>query len=204
MTGKELHDKLREELPDGTSCIGDCPFCTEQPEVASDEEEKVSDKVYDEETLQALLASARVTAAEEARVEADKQIAELEATIAEKDVSLEAAKARNEELEGEINEAAEAARLAELADERASQVTEVTEFSEKHVAERKAAWALMSEEEFAQVLVDFKAITETAKGSDGKPPKSTLDATRETAGDTGSDTERLRDTLGGFLAASGT
>lgn len=205
MTDQELHDKLRADLPEDASCISDCPFCAEKPEVASHEEENVSDKVYDQEAVDALLSAARNKAAEEASVEADKRIAELEATLAEKDETLATAKARVEELEGEIAEAAETARLADLADERASQVTEVTKFSEEYVTDRKEAWAKMSDDEFAQTLKDFEEITEQASKSDdddddGKPPKkSNLDSSRETAGDKGSNINRLRD----YLSASG-
>lgn len=201
MTGQELHDRLRAELPEDAACVSDCPFCAEKPEVASRQEENVSDKVYDQESVDALLSNARDKAAEEARVDADRQIAELEATLKEKDEALAAANAKVEELEGEIKAAAEAARLAELADERASQVMEVTEFSEEHVAERKEAWARMSDDEFASVLKDFEEITESAsRHDDGKPPKSPkLDPVRETAGKKGSDINRLRD----YLSVSG-
>ena len=203
MTGQELHDRLRAELPEDAACVSDCPFCADKPEVASRQEEKVSDKVYDQESVDALLSNARDKAAEEARVDADRQIAELEATLKEKDEALAAVNAKVEELEGEIQAAAEAARLAELADERASQVAAVTAFSEEHVAERKEAWARMSDEEFASVLKDFEEITESASrhdGDDGKPPKSEkLDPVRETAGKKGSDVNRLRD----YLSVSG-
>lgn len=202
MTGRELHDMLRADLPEDAACLSDCPFCAEKPEVASHEEENVSDKVYDQEAVDALLSAARNKAAEEASVEADKRIAELEATLAEKDEALETANAKIEELEGKINDAAEAARLAELADERASQVAKVTKFSEEHVAERKEAWAKMGDDEFAQMLKDFEEVTENASKSDddddaGDPPKSrNLDGSRETAGSKGSNINRLREYLG--------
>jgi DNA repair exonuclease SbcCD ATPase subunit len=200
MTGQELHDKLRAELPDGASCISDCPFCA-TPEVASEHEEvKVSDKLYDQEAVDALLANARSKASEEAREEADKRIAELEALLVEKDEALATASAHSEELEGKIEADAENARLAVLADERSLKVAEVTEFSDEYLAERKAAWAGQSEDEFTQTLTDFKAITETAKAAGVKPPKSVIiDPTRETAGANGTDTNRLRE----FLSASG-
>lgn len=202
MNGQELHDLLRADLPDGASCMDDCPFCAKSPEVASRrKEEKVSDKVYDQEAVDALLASARSKASEEALVDADKQVAALEATIAEKDEALTTANAKVEELEGKIEADAEKARLDALADERALQVAEATEFSEDYLAERKAAWADLDEEAFAKTLADFEAITETAKASGGKkPPKTTrIDPTRETAGDQGTDVNRLRE----FLSVSG-
>ncbi len=201
MNGQELHDMLRADLPDGASCIDDCPFCAKNPEIASRrKEEKVSDKVYDQEAVDALLASARSKASEEAREDADKRIAELEATLVEKDETLATANAKVEELEGKIEADAETARLDALADERSLKVADVTEFSEEYLAERKAAWASQSEDEFAKTLKDFEAITETAKAGPRKPPKSTkIDPTRETAGDHGTDVNRLRD----FLSVSG-
>lgn len=202
MNGQELHDMLRADLPDGASCMNDCPFCAKIPEVASQrKEDKVSDKIYDQEAVDALLASACSKASEEAREEADKQIASLEATLVEKDETLTTANAKVEKLEGKIEDDAEQARLDTLADERALQVAKVTEFSEDYLAERKAAWASQSEEDFVKTLADFEAITETAKVSTKKPPKSTkIDTTRETAGEQGTDVNRLRE----FLSVSGT
>lgn len=202
MTGQELHEALRASLPTDAPCIDDCPFCAKSPEVASHEEEKVSgEKIYDQEAVDALLAARVKQASEEAMVEADKRIAELEATLAEKDEAIETANGRIEELESSIADAAEAARIATLADERSSQVAEVTDFEDDWLDERKAAWAKQSDDEFAQTLADFEAITEAAKasGDDGKkPPASKLNATRETAGDDGNELSRL----GEYLAVS--
>ena len=198
MTGREIHDQIRQELPEGASCISDCPFCIKGPEVASHKEEKKvsEDKSCNQETVDALIASTRSMAAEEAKAESDKQIADLEATVAEKDTALEEAKAAIEKLEGEIKDAAELARLAELADERASQVAEVATFPDEYVSERKVAWASQSDDEFTKTLADFKSIAEAPGSKEtGKTHSKNLNGTRETAGQsTGID--KLR----GFLA----
>jgi hypothetical protein len=206
--GRQEHDRLRAELPEGSTCISNCPYCAEDArsrEKAS-KEEKVSDgnKVYDQETVDALLESARSKAAEEARAEAEDELTEAQATIAKKDEELEAANKQNEELQAEIDKRDEEARLAELAEERKSKVAEVTDLTEEQLDEHKAAWAKMSEEDFDVRLAELKAVTESAKASSEekgkeKTPKSKFDSTRETAGKEGTDTERMRS----FLMGSG-
>ena len=112
-----------------------------------------------------------------------------------------AAEGRVAELEAEEETRAEEARVAILADERAEQVAEVTEFSEEQLDERKANWAGMSEEAFAQVLADFEAATESASNKETgtknkkKVESSAFTGTRETAGDEGSELGTLRTML---------
>lgn len=199
MTGREMHDLIRRDLPEDAACISNCPFCKEVKEVASlKEEKKVSteDKSYTQETVDALIASTRSTAAEEAKAESDKQIADLEATVAEKDVALEEANAAVEKLEGEIKDAAELARLAELADERASQVAEVAIFPDEYVSERKIAWAGQSDDEFAKTLADFKSIAVPVLKGTGKTHSDNLNGVRETAGQS-TGIEKLQSYLAG-------
>lgn len=195
-TKQELHDKLRAELPEGAACIDDCPYCADPPKAPSKEED-VSEKVYDQETLDTLVADARSKAAEEARTEADKALAAAQAQITEKDAALVTAQARIEELEGDIAKRDEESRLATVAEERALKVAEVTDFSEDQIKERKAGWAAMDDTSFAAMLADFKAVTESAKAQgdkDGKKPiTSKFDGTRETAGKSGTDVSKLRE-----------
>jgi hypothetical protein len=199
MNGQQLHDKLRADLPEGATCITDCPFCADKPEVASHEEEKVSDKVFDQEAVDALLDSARSKAAEEAKAESEDRIAELEAEVAEKDKALDTANAKIEALKASAEEAEESARLETLADERASQVGDVANFSEEYIEDRKAAWAEQSDDEFAQTLKDFEEAVESAgKKTQTKPPDSKLNSTRETAGEEGSELAAL----GSYLSAA--
>lgn len=202
--GQELHDRLKAELPEGSACVDDCPYCATDPKAPLEGGGKVSDKVYDQETLDTLLADARAKAAEEARSEADKELAEVQSKLTEKDAALEKAEAKIEELEGEIAERDRKVKLDEVAEERAAKVAEVTDFSEDQIEERKSGWAELSEEAFTTLLEDFKAVTESAKATgdkDGekKPPKSKFSGERETAGKQGTDTSRLRE----FFAASG-
>lgn len=205
--GQLEHDKLRAELPESAECVDDCPFCADSREKAS-KEEKVSDngKVYDQETLDALLESAREKAADEARKESEDELAQAQAALAEKDDELATANSRIEELEGEIEKRDEEERLEELADERKSQVAEVTDLTDEQLEEHKAGWAKMSEEDFEVRLSELKAVTESARAQSdpkgkkkeaSKAPASKLDGTRETAGKTGTDTERLRSFLTG-------
>lgn len=192
--GKEMHDLLKADMPE-LSCIDNCPFC----ELDSLEGgEYMSDKIYNQETFDALVAAARSESAQEAKEAVSEELAAIRASLEEKEEALDAANQRIETLESEKEAQAEEIRLAALADERALKVAEVTKFSDEQVAERKAGWALLSEEAFAQVLTDFTAVAEIAQGEAGKP-KSNFSALRETAGSKGTDLSRLRD----VLAASG-
>lgn len=205
--GQEEHDRLRAELPETAECVADCPYCADSREKASKEENKVSEpnaKVYDQESVDALLESARSKAAEEARSEAETELAEAQTALKAKEEELAAAQARVEELEGQIEERDEKERLEDLASERAEKVAEVTEFSEEQISERKEGWAKMSEEDFDALLGDFKAVTESASsnggGNEQKPPKSKIDGTRETAGAEGTDTESVKKFFSGLNA----
>jgi hypothetical protein len=187
--------------------LANCPYCADNREKASKEENKVTEpntKVYDQESVDALLESARSKAAEEARSETQTELAEAKAALTAKEEELVAANAKVEDLEGKIEERDEKERLDVLADERAVKVAEVTEFSEEQIKDRKEGWAKMSEEDFDALLGDFKAVTESAS-ADGekkppKPPKTNLDGTRETAGNTGTETESVRKYLAGLSA----
>lgn len=205
--GRQEHDRLRAELPEESQCIANCPYCVEDArsrEKASKEEKVSTEKVYDQETVDALLESARSKAAEEAREDAEKELAEAQATIAKKDEELETANARVEELESEKEARAEAERLADLAEERKSKVAEVTDLTEEQLDEHKTAWASMSDEDFDVRLAELKAVTESAKASSEekkpKTPKSKLDPTRETAGKEGTDTESVKKFFAGLSA----
>ena len=209
--GQAEHDRLKAELPETAECVADCPYCADSREKASKEENKVSEpntKVYDQESVDALLESARSKAAEEARSETETELAEAKAALTAKEEELTAANTKVEELEGQIEERDEKERLDTLADERAEKVTEVTEFSEEQISERKEGWAKMSEEDFNALLGDFKAVTESASANGGgkggenktpKTPKSRIDGTRETAGEE-TDTQSVKKFFSGLNA----
>ncbi len=203
MEGQALHDKLREGLPEGAECLDDCPYCPDKPERASTGG-NVSDnaKVFDQETVDSLLDAARSKAADEARAEVAEELATAKDALEAKDEELTKAVAEVESLKSDNDEREETARLDELADERSAQVAEVTKFSDEQLEERKAGWAKMEEVAFEALLADLKEVSESAeqasKDGNKKPrvPKTKLDADRETAGKTGTDTERLKEFFG--------
>jgi hypothetical protein len=207
--GQAEHDKLKAELPESAECLADCPYCADNREKASKEEKVSTEKVYDQESVDALLESARSKAAQEARSEAETELAQAKAALTAKEEELTEAQTKVTTLETQIQERDEKERLSTLADERAVKVTEVTEFSDEQIAERKEGWAKMSEEDFDTLLADFKAVTESAASAndDGKgtkkppkPPTSSIDGTRETAGSAGTETESMRKFLAGLSA----
>lgn len=202
---QELHDQLRAALPAGASCVDDCPFCTD-PEVASQREEKVSDKVYDQATLDALLADARSKASEEAKSEASEEIADLKAKLQEAESERDKAKAEVEDLQKKVTEL----ETEKLGDERAKLIKDATDLSDEKIAERKSAWAKMDEDAFYSMLEDMKATREAASSGkpkpkeEQKPPSSEdLDGTRETAGEEGTDLEKLRKSMSTLLGVGG-
>ncbi len=199
MEGQALHDKLRKGLPEGAECLDDCPYHADKPEKASTGG-KVSDnaKVFDQETVDSLLDAARAKAADEARAEVADELATAKGDLEAKDEELTKAEAKVASLESENTEREEKARLDELADERSAQVAEVTKFSDEQLDERKAGWAGLDEDNFESVLADLKEVSEAAEKPEGdgkkpKIPKTKLDGDRETAGKTGTDTERVKE-----------
>jgi hypothetical protein len=199
MEGQELHDQLRKGLPDGAECLDDCPYCPDKTEKAS-KEGTVSEnaKVFDQETVDSLLDAARKKAADEARAEVADELTAAKEALEAKDEEFTKATAEVESLKSANTEREEKARIEELADERSKQVAEVTKFSEEQLEERKAGWAKLDDDDFETVLADLKEVSESAEKAkdDGKNkskvPKTKLDASRETAGDAGSDTEVVK------------
>ncbi len=200
MEGQELHDQLRKGLPDGAECLDDCPYCPDKTEKAS-KEGHVSDnaKVFDQETVDSLLDAARKKAADEARAEVADELTTAKEALEAKDEEFTKATAEVESLKSANTEREEKARIEELADERSKQVAEVTKFSDEQLEERKAGWAKLDDDDFETVLADLKEVSESAEKSkdDGKNkprvPKTKLEASRETAGDAGSDTEVVKE-----------
>lgn len=202
MEGQALHDKLREGLPEGAECLDDCPYHADKPEKAS-KEGHVSEnaKVFDQETVDSLLEAARSKAADEARTEVADELVTAKDALEAKDEELTKATAEIESLKSANTEREEKARLAELADERSEKVAEVTKFSDEQLEERKAGWAELDEDNFESVLADLKEVSEAAEQPEGdgkkpKIPKTKLEADRETAGETGTDKERLENFFG--------
>lgn len=166
----------------------------------------MSDKVYDQATLDALLADARSKASEEAKSEASEEIADLKAKLQEAESERDKAKAEVEELQKKVTEL----ETEKLEDERAKLIKDATDLSDEKIAERKSAWAKMDEGAFNSMLEDMKATREAASSGkskpkeEQKPPSSEdLDGTRETAGEEGTDLEKLRKSMSVLLGVGG-
>jgi len=166
----------------------------------------VSDKVYDQATLDALLADARSKASEEAKAQASEEIADLKAKLQEAESERDKAKAEVEELQKKVTEL----ETEKLEDERAKLIKDATDLSDEKIAERKSAWAKMDEDAFYSMLEDMKATREAAASGkskpkeEQKPPSSEdLDGTRETAGEEGTDLEKLRKSMSVLLGVGG-
>lgn len=202
--GKELHDELRASLP-GTACVDNCPYCKKPETAASEGEGHVSDtKIYDQATVDALVANAKKQASDEAKAEQAERVSQLEADLAAKTTefdtvkaSLDAANTKVTELETSIADREAEDALKVKGEERAAKVKEaVPDITDEKIAERQPQWAAMTDEAFDAVLADMQMAVETAsaKGGDGKPPKSkVLDGPRETAGNKDTDAKRLEE-----------
>lgn len=185
MDKKELHDKLLGEMPQGAKHEKDtCPFCN--VEYASNGGD-MADKLYDQEQVDSLVTAAVDKTVSEGKADFDKELASVRAELAQATEESDKAKAELVSLREDIDEKEEAERLALLADERAASVKEVTSFTDDELAERKERWSLMSEDEFALTLTDFKAIATAATESSTKKvekktaPSSKLSGAREKA-----------------------
>lgn len=185
MDKKELHDKLLGEMPQGAKHEKDtCPFCN--VEYASNGGD-MADKLYDQEQVDSLVTAAVDKTVSEGKADFDKELASVRAELTQATEESDKAKAELVSLREDIDEKEEAERLALLADERAASVKEVTSFTDDELAERKERWSLMSEDEFALTLTDFKAIATAATESSTKKvekktaPSSKLSGAREKA-----------------------
>lgn len=194
-----MHDKLLAQKPDGAEHDETtCPICS------SDEtEEHMSDKTFTEDEVAAKVAEATASLEDRiAELEAtleDSEVAEkikeatapLNEKIAELEADLDKATLRAEEAEKtveetekywkdlETQEAVKAEREARKAD-RVEKVKEVASFSDDYIEQRADAWAELSDEDFAAVLEDWKAIA-TKSPKEGKKeeeiPETFLTAT---------------------------
>lgn len=186
MDKKELHDKLLGEMPDGAKHeISACPFCN--VEYAS-MEEKMAEKLYDQEQVDSLVSAAVDKTVGEEKAGFDKELASVRAELAQAIEDKDTASAELVSLREDVDEKAEATRLTILADERAARVKEVASFTDEELEQRKERWSLMSDDEFEETLVDFKAIATaaTAKSSSkteekNKVPVSKMEQAREEA-----------------------
>ena len=182
---KELHDQLLEMKPED-AVHEPCALCA-NVETASDGGSQMADeKIYDQQTVDTLVASAVEKAVTEAKDSMDKEIVRLNAELEKAQSDLETAQAEKEKLEGEIRERDEQARLDVLADDRATQVRDLKIFSDDQIDERKERWAKASDEDFTELLSEYKMIADAAtkKKVDGdKAPDTLLDTARDNSQD---------------------
>lgn len=186
MDKKAIHDFLLEHKPEEASHdVSVCPFCNDL-EIASSGGQHMSDGIYNQTQVDSLVAAAVDKTVGEVTTELDNELVLIRADLEQAKETIEARDAEIETLKTEIADRDEASRLAETGDERVALVAAVTSFSDDELANRKARWAAMSEEDFTEILDDFKAINESASVSDDSDdddsePETALDQTRETA-----------------------
>lgn len=175
---QELHDWLLEHKPEGANHKADeCKWCKE----SESREENVSDKIFTQEQLDQLVASAVDKAVSEARKTADGEILTLNARLEDAATALKESEVKVTELSTKISEREEADRLAAVAAERAKQVAAVANFSQEQIEARQDGWAKMDEAAFNAYLEDVQLVAKSSK--EKKPATTKFDGTRETAGD---------------------
>lgn len=185
MDKKAIHDFLLEHKPEEASHdLAECPFCNDL-EIASSGGQHMSDSIYNQTQVDSLVAAAVDKTVGEVTTELDKELVLVRADLEQAKEEISARDVEIESLKAEIATRDEAMRLDSVGDERATLVAAVTSFSDDELANRKARWAAMSDEDFSEILNDFKAINESASVSDNeekeKEPVTAVDLTRETA-----------------------
>ncbi len=183
---KELHDQLLANKPaTAVHEAAGCIYCTEQ---ASHQEEKVEDKIFSQEQLDTLIASAVESANAKFVTENEETLLTLRTEL--EDSQAATVKALEEVKAGKdlIAERDETARLKTLGEDRVKKVKEVASFTDEELEARRERYAKMSDEEFDLQLADYKAIIEAASASgtgDAKKLKTSFSGNRETAGEEG-------------------
>lgn len=186
-----IHDWLLEHRPEGASHDeDDCHLCTQGP---SGLEEAVTDeqKIFTQELHEQLLESAVEKALNEAQKASDAEILRLNERVEAAEKELIDRDATIEELTSKIAEREEQDRLEALADERVELVKAVANFSDDQVAERRLAWAKMTEEAFGAYLEDIRVVAKSPKDEEEVPPTE-FDGTRETAGEGGTEQDAVK------------
>lgn len=201
MDKKSIHDFLLEHKPEEASHdVTSCLFCNGLEIASSGGQQHMSDSIYSQEQVDSLVAASVDKTVGEVTTELDKDIVQIRAELEQAKETITAQDAEIETLKTDIADRDEASRLAEMGDERAALVADVTSFTDEELAQRRARWAAMSEEDFVETLADFKAINESASVSDEsdddeKEPETALDITREIASEDDEDS-----VLGVFLS----
>ena len=207
------HDKQSCELCAETFDTDKGVSVDDQPEGGSMSEET---KTYTENELQSAVAKAVDEATSELSTklnelqnslqqsDIDKAVAEVTAASEESikelqsklDVAVleaETEKKAREELEAAIEAKEKAEKDAEELEakkaERIDAVNEVASFPEQYLNENSERWALMSDDEFAKCIEDWKLVASKSNDDDGAiPSKTAMTASREEGGNTTTDT----------------
>jgi len=196
---RELHDKLmamRANNPDLAEAVHDsatCQFCSTQGGSVAYSDEDVARAVSEATaSLLAELAELRQNAQTSevdalvaaAKEESAKEIEELRTQLDLAVLKAEKVTADFEDFKAELErvEAEKAAKIAFDAkrEERLQAVKEVAAFTEERLLANADRWAGMSDEEFASLLEDYKAVSPKPTVKDAKvPAKTALVASRD-------------------------
>jgi hypothetical protein len=177
MTGKELHDLLLANKPQEAHHDAEsCPHCDPQGEPS--QEATMADAIFTVEQHEKLLAAAVDEARAAATAAVDAEVLKLNETLAKAESDLAAKDAEIMDLRSKIEAAAEQERLSALETDRVKVVASVANFTDEQIEARKARWAKMSEDEFAAMLDDYRAIASEVPAT---TRTTSFDQTRATA-----------------------
>lgn len=184
MSPKEIHDQLLAEIPEGANHEeAECPFCNVNSVGGGD-----MSKTYTEDELTAAVNEAVAPVKEaaaselaELKVELDElraakaadeiqdEVATIKAQLDQTELRATEAEARVTEIlgyfEGLAAEADAAAALEAAKAERLAVISEAASFSDEYVASNIDRWVALSEEDFAALLEDWKAVKSASMAS---------------------------------------
>lgn len=204
VTDQVMHDWLLQCKPDTARHEpSECAFCTQK---ASIEEMNVTAELtLTHEQHTQLLESAVSDAVATAKAEVDAEILRLNELLEEAGVTTSEKDEEIANLKASIAERDEAERLEALANKRVVEVAEVASFSDEQVEARRNDWAEMSDEAFGKYVADLEVAAKAAikpKEENEKLPKTKFDGTRETAGDEGTEGSVIESLFAPAIAAA--
>lgn len=138
----------------------------------------------DLETQVADLTSERDQAAQRAD-EAETEVSRLEGELDTAQVKLKSSEDEIASLQEEISERDDAMAKKEKSEERAEEVRALGLFPEEHIAEKAERWATYSDDEFAELIEDWKAARSTSKEDGSVETASRITGSSEGAGTNG-------------------
>lgn len=195
---KELHDQLVAGQPAGEHNAATCAQCATQEgvpvgktytedELRAQVDVAVSQAVGDLRTQLADLQASQEAAAIEERIRTaveaatgplQTQVTELQSQLDAAKLETAAAVTRAETAEAAVAEAARATEVASRRDARLAKVKEAAPgFDQAYLDANAQRWAEMAEEDFAERLVEYAAISGATPSDDGPPTTSALQAT---------------------------